>query len=31
MIHRGVYLVGAVPGAHAHEMAAILACGPGPL
>jgi very-short-patch-repair endonuclease len=24
-LHRGVYLVGAVPGAHSHEMAALLA------
>ena len=28
-IHRGVYLVGAVPGPHTHEAAALLACGPG--
>jgi very-short-patch-repair endonuclease len=27
-LHRGVYLVGAVPAPHAHEMAALLACGP---
>ena len=27
-IHRGVYLVGVVPSAHAHEMGALLACGP---
>ena len=26
-LHRGVYLVGAVPGAHSHEMAALLAYG----
>lgn len=28
-IHRGVYLVGPVPGHFAREMAAVLACGPG--
>lgn len=28
-LHRGVYLVGPVAGAHAPEMAACLACGPG--
>ncbi len=27
-VHQGVYRVGAVPSAHAHEMAALLACGP---
>ena len=27
-IHRGVYLVGAVPSEHAYPMAALLACGP---
>jgi very-short-patch-repair endonuclease len=27
-LHRGVYLVGVVPSEHAHEMAALLACGP---
>jgi very-short-patch-repair endonuclease len=28
-LHQGVYLVGAVPGAHTHEAAALLACGRG--
>src|SRR4051794_17681551 len=28
-LHRGVYLVGPVPAAHSHEMAALFACGPG--
>jgi len=28
-LHRGVYLVGAVPGPHTHEAAALLACGRG--
>ena len=28
-LHRGVYLVGLVNPAHAREMAAVLACGPG--
>jgi very-short-patch-repair endonuclease len=27
-IHRGVYLVGTIPGPHSLEMAALLACGP---
>ncbi len=27
-LHRGVYQVGPVPSPHAHEMAAVLACGP---
>ncbi|MQA74127.1 MAG: DUF559 domain-containing protein [Solirubrobacterales bacterium] len=28
-LHRGVYLIGLVAPPHAHEMAAVLACGPG--
>jgi very-short-patch-repair endonuclease len=30
-LHRGVYQVGPVAGAHAREMGAVLACGPGAL
>jgi predicted transcriptional regulator of viral defense system len=28
-LHRGVFLVGPLPGPHMHEMAAVLACGHG--